>query len=140
MPRISPSPRTSRMKSKRDRELFQAGAEFRAALADIGKQIFLFDDGEKFERRRADQRAAAKSRAVHSGAQRGCEFLVGDERAERQATRQRLGDRDDVRKRAELLVGEAPAGAAQAGLDFIGDQRGIVLRGQLRARDSRILR
>src|SRR5580658_546028 len=113
------------------RKFFESGAELGAALANVVEQFFIFDDVEEFERRGADQRAAAKCRAVHSGAERGSEFFVGDERTQRKASRERLGDGYDVGKRAEFLVRETPAGAAQTGLDFIGDQCGAMLCGQL---------
>ena len=83
-------------------QLFQPGAQFGAARANIGEQILVFDDRQKFKRRRANQRAAAKSRTVHSGRKRRGELLVGDERAERKAAGQRLGDGDDIRKRLEI--------------------------------------
>ncbi len=53
---------------KARRELFESRAELRAALEDVCEQNFLLHDGEKLERRRADERAAAEGRAVHSGA------------------------------------------------------------------------
>ena len=67
---------------------------------------------------------------MHAGDERGCEFFVGDDGAERQTSGERFGDREDVRTRREFLVGEVAAGAAQAALNFIGDQRGVVLRRQ----------
>ena len=45
---------------KARRKLLQSRAEFCAALADIGEQVFFFHDGEKFKRCRADERAAAE--------------------------------------------------------------------------------
>ena len=50
------------------RKSYETSAELGATLADIQEKIFLFNDGEKFERGGADQRATAKSRAVHSRA------------------------------------------------------------------------
>ena len=115
-------------------ELFEAGAQFRAARADVCEQFLFFDNGEKFKRGGANQRTAAESRAVHSRRECGGEFLTGDESAERQAACQRLGDGDDIRQRIEFLVREPAAGAAEAALNFISDERGIVLRRQERAR------
>ena len=51
-------------------ELFKSGAEFGAARANVGEQIFLFDHGEKFESGGADERTAAERRAVHSRARK----------------------------------------------------------------------
>ncbi len=95
---------------------------------------------QEFQRRGADQRTAAERGSVHSRRKRRRELLVGENRAERQAARERLGYGDDVRKRVEFLVGETAAGAAQAALNFVGDQRGIVLRGEFARALSRILR
>ena len=122
------------MKSKRDASFSRPGAKLGAALADVGEKIVVFDDREKFERRGADQRAAAKSRPVQSRAESGGETFVGDERAEREAARQRLRDRHDVRQRLEFLVSELAAGAAEAALNFVGDQRGAVVEVSWRAR------
>ena len=55
-------------------------------------------------------------------------MLVGDECAERQAAGQRFCDGHDIRQRLEFLIREISAGAAQAALNFVRDQRGVVLR------------
>ena len=61
---------------------------------------------------------------------RAATAFAGENRAERQAGGQRLGDHDDVRLRGKFLVREVAAGAAEAALNFVGDQQGAVLRGE----------
>src|SRR6267143_1992964 len=112
------------------RNSLQASAQFSAALPDVCEQVRFFDNGEKFERGGADQRAAAERGPVHSRRKGRGEFFIGDECAERQPARQRLGDGDDIRRRIESLVGETAPGAAEPALNFVGDQSGIVLGGQ----------
>ena len=57
--------------------------------------------------------------------------LAGDDRAERHAAGDALGQADDVRLDAPVLDGEHLAGAAHAGLHFVGDQQDAVLVAQL---------
>ncbi len=49
--------------------------------------------------------------------------------AKRHAAGQRLGDRDEIRLDAGMLDGEERPGAAEAGLDLVGDQHDAVLVG-----------
>src|SRR5208282_6470927 len=111
-------------------QLVQSRAKLGAARGNIGEQFFVLYNREEFERRRADERAAAERGAVHSGSQRRGELLAGNERAEREAACKGLCDGDNIGQRAELLVGEFAAGTAQAALNFVGDQRGVVLSGE----------
>ena len=78
-------------------ELFETGAQLRAALANVGEQARFFDDRQEFQRSGADKRSAAESCAMHARDERRCELLVGDNRAERQPAGERFGDRHDVR-------------------------------------------
>ena len=52
----------------------------------------------KFQGRGAKPGSAAKGRAVHSGRKCGGELLVRDNRAKRQSTRQRFGNRSQCRE------------------------------------------
>ena len=52
------------------------------------------------------------------------------ERAERQSGGDRLGDGDDVGHHAETLEGEDLAGAPEAALDLVEDERGLMLVGK----------
>ena len=65
---------------------------------------------------------------MQPGNERRCEFFVGDDGAERQPSGERFRHRENVRTRREFLVREVAAGASEATLNFIGDQRGVVLR------------
>ena len=51
--------------------------------------------------------------------------------AERKAAADALGDRHDIRRDADLLIGKEPAGAAHAGLHFVEHQQQTVLVAQL---------
>ena len=53
--------------------------------------------------------------------------------ADREAAAERLGQRHDVGRHAEALVGEEIAGAAHAGLHLVEDQQQAVLVAELRA-------
>src|ERR1700727_526319 len=64
---------------------------------------------------------------MHPGRERGSELLIGHERAQWKAARKRLRKRHDVGGRIELLICEVTARAAQAALNFIGDERSVVL-------------
>ena len=65
------------------RQLFEPRAKFRASRANIREQIFFFDDRQKFQRRRANERSAAKRRPVHSRRQTRRRISRGNECAER---------------------------------------------------------
>src|SRR6267154_1235941 len=110
-------------------ELGQARAEFGAACADIFEELFIFDDGEELKGGGADQRTSAKGCAVQAGTDAGGYRFVSKNRAEGQASGQRLGDQDDVGLGGKLLVGEVASGAAEATLDFVGDEKGAMLGG-----------
>src|ERR1700730_19067944 len=60
---------------------------------------------------------------------RGNRF-VGEDRAERQAGSEGLGDEDDVRLGGKLLVSEVASSTAQATLNLVSDEEGTVLRGE----------
>src|ERR1700730_2973531 len=60
---------------------------------------------------------------------RGDRF-VGEDRAERQAGSEGLGDEDDVRLGGKLLVSEVASSTAQDTLNLVSDEEGTVLRGE----------
>ena len=73
---------------------------------------------------RAGQRVAAEGAAVVAGLEDAQHFLVGEHRRDRvEAAGERLADHGQVGLDALVLLGQQLAGAAQAGLDFVGDQR-----------------
>ena len=65
----------------------------------------------------------------------GCRLAAisarGQQRAAGDAAAEALGQRHDVGRDAEVLVGEPLAGAAAAGLHLVEDQQQLVLVGQL---------
>src|SRR5208337_5664091 len=96
-------------------------------LHDVFEQVFFFNDGQIFEPDAAGQRTAAEGGAVLSGRNRGGEVFLRQERAERQSRGDRLGDGDDVGYHSEALEGEELAGAAEAALDLVENERGLVM-------------
>ena len=84
-----------------------------------------------------DDGVAAERRAVVAGRERA-RRVVGDEQAaDRQAVREALRERDELRPHAELLEGEERAGAADAGLHLVeGEQRAELVRERGRGRSE----
>ncbi len=68
-----------------------------------------------------------KRRAVLAGRDVLGKLLRGEKRAERQSGSDRLGDTDHVRLHAEVLESEEPASAAEAALNLVVDQSGLML-------------
>src|SRR5437899_1284809 len=66
---------------------------------------------------------------MHSGRDARGNLLRGENGAKRESGSERLGDQDDIRLRRKSLITEEAAGAAEATLNFIGDQQGAVLGG-----------
>ena len=112
-------------------ELCKSGAQFFAACADIFEQFFVFDDLQKFERRRRKSSGRRQMLCHASPGEIVSSHRIGRQnRAKRQSRRQRLGDHHNVRLRCKLLVREMAPGAAQAALNLVGDQQRAVLGGQ----------
>ena len=85
----------------------------------VGPRIYV-------EHRVADrhrQRIAAEGRAVDADGQAARRVGGGQARAHRETAADAFGDGHDVGRRAGMLVGEQLAGAADAGLDLVVDQR-----------------
>ena len=75
---------------------------------------------------RALHGAAGEGRAVVAGREDVGQALAGDQRADRQPAAERLGGRQRVGHDARVLVGPQRAGAPQAALDLVEDERGAV--------------
>ena len=76
-----------------------------------------------------DDGIAAERRAVVAGHERAGRVVGDEQAADRQAVREALGERDELRAHAELLEGEERAGAADAGLHLVeGEQRAELAR------------
>ena len=101
-----------------------------ASLAHVFEQVSFFDDGQHLEGRGANQGSASEGGAVHSRRKCGRKLLVRDNRAKRQSTRQRFGNRYGIGSRREPLIREISAGTAEAALNFVRDHRSVVLRSQ----------
>ena len=79
---------------------------------------------------------AGEGRAVVAGLSASAQALAGDHRADRQPAAERLGERHHVRHDRSLLVREQRAGAPQAALDLVEDQRRAVASQASRAASS----
>ena len=64
-------------------KFFDSLAQLGAAFANVREKVRVFHDVQEFQRDGAYKRTATESGAVHSGNERGCEFFVGDDGAER---------------------------------------------------------
>ena len=94
---IRPLPRTSTMalvaRGKRAKLLLKVVADF----GGVGEQVFLLDVIDDGDGDGAGQRAAAKSGAVHAGVDGARSFFSAENRAERNAAGEGLGQRGHVR-------------------------------------------
>ena len=104
----------------------EAVVQFFAARADVGEEIFFVNNFEKFEGGGGGERTAAESRPVKTGRDFVGDGLRREDGTERKAGRQRLGDENDVGLTRELLISEVAAGAAEAALNFVGDEERAV--------------
>src|SRR5260370_4495475 len=111
-------------------EFFKASPNFLSARADIFQKFFILDDFQKFQSDGADQRAAAESRAMQARGDTRRDGVLCEYRAERQPSGERLGNHTYVRSGGRCWIREIAAGAAQAALNFVGDQQSAVFRGQ----------
>ncbi|CDX33909.1 hypothetical protein MPLA_1690011 [Mesorhizobium sp. ORS 3359] len=77
------------------------------------------------------QRIAAEGGAVHAGGHAGRRLVRGEAGAHREAAADALGDRHQVRRDAGPFMREQLAGAADAALDLVEDQKQAVLVAEL---------
>ena len=73
------------------------------------------------------ERVAAEGAAVLAGIEQLGRVAEGDERADREAAADALGERDRVRGHVGVLEGEPAARATGAGLDLVDDEQRAVL-------------
>ena len=90
--------------------------------------------------RRHRQRIAAEGRAVRARRHAGRGLRRRKARADRKAAAERLGQRHDVGRDAEPLVGEQLAGAAHAGLHLVEHQQQAVVVAELAQRPEERMR
>ena len=130
-PIITPSTRTSRISSHSCLQRGQPLAEHFAQLPGVLEQVFVLDHFDRRDAGPGGDRIAAERGGVHAGPQAGGDFGGGQQRAAGDAAAKRLGQRHDVGRDAEVLIGEPVARAAAAGLHFVEDQQQPVLVGDL---------
>src|SRR5712691_9271290 len=111
-------------------EFLQTRAQLRATRANIGEQALAFDWLEEGQSRGAHQRAAAKRGTVEAGRKRRGKLLARHESAQREPARERFCNHDNVRQSRKTCVRKSQPRAAQAALNFVGDQRCAMLRCQ----------
>jgi len=118
-------------------QLFQPVEEIFADFPGVGRQVFLLDDTQVGERRRAGQRMASIGVTMHEGARREFIVVVGIERRRHarvdHGSSQRhvaavdaLCEHHDVRLDPVGAATEHGAGASKAGHHLIGDHEHAV--------------
>src|SRR5579862_1002537 len=108
-------------------ELFM---EIAAHFQNVLHQPLFFKDGKVFEANATGERTTSERRAVLPGRNRGGELLLGQKCSQRNSGGDRLGDGDDVWSHTKTLEGEDFPGASQSALDFIEDERSVMLIGK----------
>ena len=111
-----------------------ARAELIAALRRIRDEVGPLDLGEDRTGDRGAEGVAAERRAVGAGVEELARGAEGDERADREAAADALGDRDRVGGDALVLEGEPLPRAPGAGLDLVDDQQRAVPLGDFARR------
>ena len=102
-------------------------ADTRGALG----QFFVAHDVHHRETRGAGDGVSAVRAPEATGVRRVHHVCPPDDGGQRKAGGQALGDRHQVRLDTGVLDREELAGAAEAGLDLVGDEHDAVLPGQL---------
>ena len=123
---MNPRPRVSRVAAYFVDEFLELLMQVAANLRDVFEQVLFFYDRQIFEPDAAGQRTTAKGGAVLSGRNRGGEMFFRQERPERHSGGDRLGDGDNVGNHSEALEGEYLAGAPEAALDLVENERGLI--------------
>ena len=102
-----------------------------AEVSRVRKELGLSDDRDRFNGRRAGDRAAAVGAANAAQVRRIHDLGSTRDGRDRHAGAERLGNRDEVRDDAVVLDREEAARAAHATLHFVGHHHDAVLRAQL---------
>jgi hypothetical protein len=121
-------------------DLSDRGAQLLAADGGVGDESRAIDLAEHGQGGRRRERIAAEGRAVRARVEEVAGGAEGDERADREAAADALGDGDRVGHDVLVLEGEPGAGATRARLDLIDDQQRTVTRGDLACRGEVSLR
>ncbi len=115
----------------RRRQRGDSGDELGAVRADAGEQR-LVDRVEHRARRGARDGIATERRSVIARLERAGGGVRDEERADRQAVREALRERDEIRLHAELLPREERSGAADAGLHLVEAEECVESRARRR--------
>ena len=128
---MAPKPRTSPTSSHCDCHSLARSAEAFTENIRASIEIFLLDDVEHSQRRRARRRIATE-RAAKLARRRGVHnFGAAGDRCHRQPAGKRLRHRDEIGLKPETLAGEQSAGPRETGLHFIGDNENVVFAANL---------
>ena len=118
----SPRPRTDTTPARDS----QPGRELRTARADALEQLVV-DRADDRTGSRARDGVAAERRAVITGDERAGRIVCDEQRADRQAVRKPLGERDEIGTDAQLLECEERPGAPHARLDLVETEQRMQL-------------
>src|SRR5437667_5256082 len=92
-----------------------------AHLANVVKQAI--ERSQEFDSDGAGQRPSAECRAVHAGVHSARDAIRRQDRTQRQARRERLGNGYDIWIKAVMLISKISPGSPQATLNFIENQQ-----------------
>src|SRR5207245_5278600 len=90
-------------------------------LANVVKQAI--ERSQKFDGNSASQWTSAECRAVHAGVHSARDAIRRQDRTQRQARRERLGNGHDVGVHAVMLISKISPGSPQPALNFIENQQ-----------------
>ena len=142
MPHISPRPRRLSTKSYFSIRPVSRLGKVVAFFADLRQQIV--EQIHELQRHAASQRVPSERAAVSAGRNDGRGALAGDDGAQRQTGGEWFGGDDYVGLNRRFftvippLESEMLAGTAEAGLNFVENQQGIVLLGKLGGPDGEL--
>ena len=108
-------------------DLGKSGAEVRAHGGGAGQQAFAVDGLDRCKRRGTGHGVAAIGAAQAAGGHGVHDLGPADDTGDGIAAGHGFRHGDEVRHHARMLDGEPGAGAAEARLDFIGDEQDAVL-------------
>ena len=118
----------------------ELGLQVGARAPGPADDVLVIEGAQRCEASHHGQLVAAESRRVlerilHRRVHASEDLLGGEHRADgHEAARQGLGDRDDVRLQAPVLMAEEPSGPAKPGLHLVHDQQGPVPAAELLSR------
>ena len=127
MPIIRPWPRTSTTPATPGELLLEAVLQHAADRGGVLEQALLFHDAQRLDAGAHRERVAAEGGAVVARAEHVGRLRAADDRADRHARAEALGERHHVGADAGPLVREPLAGAAHAALHLVEHQQPAAL-------------